>query len=216
MRVVARGGQMNNTPKRASFRKEVRSDASELTPLLQIAVLRVIVAALGERVTPPWWRTQFLTDFGFRTVARAFPRTSVGAVLSSAFAAARMEHDRRVGLGKRYHLFRLFGDVERGVSSSTSDPTLLAKVTGLVASSQHDLMQQLTSLMPDQQETFLEGPITLGPVARVIQPDILSSLAFHYWSGFSSGRRVFPYFTEPLERPDPCHVGHGSIHQRDL
>jgi len=191
---------MNNVPEKANFQKEVRSDASGPMALSQIAVLRVIVAALGERVTPPWWRTQFLTDFGFRTVARVFPRTSVRAVLYSTFAAARMEHDRRVGVGKRYHLFRLSGDVERGISISTSDPTFLGEVASLVANSHHDLMQRLKNLMSDQTEAAIEGPITLGSVARVTRPDILSSLAFHYWSAFASGRRVFPYFTEPLER----------------
>lgn len=192
---------MNSASEKASLPKEFNSGASESVAIGQIAVLRVIVAALGERVAPPWWRTQFLTDFGFRTVARAFPRTSLAAVLYSAFAAARMEHDRRVGLGKRYHLFRFSGDVERGLSTNTSDPTFLAKVSTLVASSEHELMQRLKTQVTDQKDTSLEGPVTLGPVARVTQPDILCSLAFHYWNAFACGRRVFPYFTEPLERP---------------
>ena len=42
----------------------------------ELLVLRIIVATLDERATPPWWRTQLLTDFGFRAIARVFPRTA--------------------------------------------------------------------------------------------------------------------------------------------
>jgi len=38
-----------------------------------ILLLRTVVAMLGERILPPWWRTQFLTDFGLRALTRVFP-----------------------------------------------------------------------------------------------------------------------------------------------
>lgn len=68
-----------------------------------LVILRAVVAALGERTTPPWWRTQFLTDAGLRAVSRIFPRTAVSSAVTSACIAARSEHDRLIGVGKRYH-----------------------------------------------------------------------------------------------------------------
>src|SRR5260370_1713187 len=72
-----------------------------------ILQLRRIVAALGERTTPPWWRTQFLSEFGVRALTRVFPRTSASAALNSVLIAAREDHDKRIGIGGRHHLFRL-------------------------------------------------------------------------------------------------------------
>jgi hypothetical protein len=75
----------------------------------QVALLRAIIAALGERASPPWWRTQFLTEIGLRTVGRIVPRTAVPAAVVSTSIAARAEHDRWIGVGRRFHLFRLPG-----------------------------------------------------------------------------------------------------------
>src|SRR5438128_9303831 len=61
----------------------------------EILLLRLIVATLGERATPPWWKTQFLTDVGMRSMARIFPRTALSAALNSVSIVAREDHDRR-------------------------------------------------------------------------------------------------------------------------
>src|SRR6266566_8935669 len=97
-------------------RNGTMSSSSEAQQIRQLVFLRTIVAALGERTTPPRWRTQFLTDFGLRALARVFPRTPVHAALDSVFVAARLEHDQRIGLGWRCHLFRLPESAERAVS----------------------------------------------------------------------------------------------------
>lgn len=166
----------------------------------QLLLLRTIVAALGERVTPPWWRTQFLTDFGLRTVARIFPRTPICVALDSAFAAARLEHDRRIGLGKRYHLFRLSESMESAIQGLIAEPTLSAQATTLVANGPNELMHQLASVASGRKEAAVDGPIGLGSIARMTEPTVLPSLAAHYWNSFDSSRRVFPYFSEPGER----------------
>ena len=164
-------------------------------------LLRTVVAALGERSTPPWWRTQFLTDFGFRTVARVFPRTAVYAALESSFAAARDEHDRRIGLGKKYHLFRLPETLERTLSTAISDPTFVTRLATLVAGAQDGLMHELTRIASDRKEAVVDGPVSLGTITQLVEPGILGSLAAHYRNSFASNRRVFPYFTEQGERP---------------
>ena len=151
--------------------------------------------------TPPWWRTQFFTDFGFRTLARVFPRTAVSATLESSFAAARDEHDRRIGLGKKYHLFRLPETLERTLSAAISDPTLVTKVASVAAGTQDDLRDELTRIASDRKEAAVDGPASLGSITRLTEPGVLGSLAAHYRNSFASNRRVFPYFTEQGERP---------------
>ena len=175
---------------------EIKSDL-----LRQYLLLRTIIGALGERATPPWWRTQFLTDFGLRTLARVFPRTPIYVALDSVFAAARLEHDRRVGLGKRYHLFRLPRNVERAMRNLISDPTFSAHTTTLVGSGQKELFQELNSIADGHRQPALDGPIALGSITKLTEPAILTSLAAHYANSVSSTHRPYPYFSEVGERP---------------
>src|SRR5215471_6648991 len=74
--------------------------------------LRLYVAALGERLSPPWWRTEFLSPTGLRIVQRLFPRIYLAAALESATVAARRDHDANIGR-RSFHLFRLSAYMER-------------------------------------------------------------------------------------------------------
>src|SRR2546425_5415498 len=91
-------------------------------------LLRAVVAALGERADPPWWRTQFLTEAGLRATQRIFPRTGVAAAIKSTSAAAKAEHDRLIGIGGRYHLFRLPTSLENGVAHALSETDMLTEL----------------------------------------------------------------------------------------
>ena len=62
------------------------SQSDQIRPIL---LLRTVVVALGERTTPPWWRTEFLTDVGLRFMGKVFPRTAASAGLNSVLLAAR-------------------------------------------------------------------------------------------------------------------------------
>jgi hypothetical protein len=176
------------------------SSSSEAQSIRQLLFLRTIVAALGERTTPPRWRTQFLTDFGLRALVRVFPRTPVHAALDSVFVAARLEHDQRIGLGKRYHLFRLPESLERTVSDVISEPAFSAQAAAMVADTQNTLMDKLASIASKHTLPAVDGPISLGSIAKLTEPTVLASLAAHYWNSFESARRVFPYFAESEER----------------
>jgi hypothetical protein len=133
-------------------------------------------------------------------MTRVFPRTPINAALDCVFVAARLEHDRRTGLGKRYHLFRLPESVEGTILGFVSEPIFLEQAAALVANAQTALMDKLASIASEQNQPAVDGPISLGPIAKMTQPAVLASLAAHYWNSFESGRRVFPYFTELEER----------------
>jgi hypothetical protein len=133
-------------------------------------------------------------------MARVFPRTPVHAALNSVFVAARLEHDQRIGLGKRYHLFRLPESVERAVSDVISEPTFSAQAAAMVADTQNTLRDKLAGMASKQELPRVDGPISLGSIAKMTEPTVLASLAAHYWNSFESARRVFPYFAELEER----------------
>jgi hypothetical protein len=136
----------------------------------EILLLRTIVAMLGERTTPPWWRTQFLTDVGLRALTRVFPRTAASAALSSVLMAARVEHDKRIGLGGRYHLFRLPGSLEHGVALLLSEEAFATQTGALVSKGRDDLIHELATMARGREGTTGEGPIRLGSSASIAEP----------------------------------------------
>lgn len=163
-------------------------------PIRDILLLRTIVATLGERTTPPWWRTEFLTDVGLRALTRVFPRTAASAALSSVLIAARVEHDRRIGLGGRYHLFRLPGNLEHGAALLMSEKAFTTRTAALVSKGPDDLIHDLATIARGRKESTAEGPIRLGPSAGIADPLGIEGLAAHYRYSFETSHQAFPYF----------------------
>jgi hypothetical protein len=161
----------------------------------QVALLRAIVAALGERASPPWWRTQFLTDVGLRTVGRIVPRTAVPAAVASTSIAARAEHDRWIGVGRRFHLFRLPSAVERAVGSSLSEDAMHSRVRDLLAARER-ILDELAGLAGAHIPKPVEGPLALGDARQLGKLAATATLASHYLAAFRASARCFPYFEE--------------------
>ena len=157
------------------------------------AVLRAVVLALGERATPPWWRTQFLSEIGLRTMARILPRTSSLAAIESTLRAARAEHDERIGAG-RYHLFRLPEPTERGVAASLVGEGVLQEIERLISADNQTLRAALNSLAGGHAVKPAAGPISLGSLNHLNNPIVVSELAAHYWASFCGSTRRYPYF----------------------
>jgi hypothetical protein len=174
---------------------------SEEGQIRQILLLRTIICMVGERTTPPWWRTQFLTDVGLRALTRIFPRTAASAALSSVLIAARVEHDKRIGLGGRYHLFRLPANLEHGVALLMTQEAFATQTGALVSKGPNDLIHDLAVMAHGRKEITADGPIRLGSRASITQPISVDGLAAHYCHSFETNRRVFPYFEGSDGRP---------------
>ena len=162
----------------------------------KLLLLRALVAALGERATPQWWRTQFLTDVGLRAIGRVFPRTTLRAALESITVVARADHDRRIGVGRKYHLFRFPTALEQSLIEAMLDDSLYAELTAILKKSQSDLLDALAKTATPRKTAAAEGPIRLGAPEHLVEPSGLEELAFHYRGSVETGRRVFPYFEE--------------------
>jgi len=159
-----------------------------------LALVRIIVATLGERVAPPWWRTQFLTDAGVASMAMLFPRRGFAAAAESTVEAARQLHDARVAKHGRFHLFRLPTAQERAVGAEWEDEDFMASIAEKVAGGQETLLQLLRERAVGRQAPAGEGPISLGFVSNVLTRADVERVCACYVAAFGAGTMVFPYF----------------------
>lgn len=167
----------------------------------EILMLRTVVAMLGERTQPPWWRTQFLTDFGLRALTRVFPRCAASAAVSSVSIAAKIEHDKRIGLGGKYHLFRLPRKLEHGIMLLMADEEFSTQTSTLASEMPNDLIRRLATIARGRKETAADGPVKVGVIASITELTSVETLAAHYQKSFEANRRTFPYFGEMERRP---------------
>src|SRR5262245_51587114 len=89
------------------------------TRIEQLAVVRALVAFLGEKDQFGWWDCSFLGSTGRKYLAITFPRSYIAAGVMAACEAARRVHDARIGKGRVYHLFRLRHATERRLQQHT-------------------------------------------------------------------------------------------------
>src|SRR5438132_10293692 len=123
-----------------------------------ICHLRLHVAALGERLSPPWWRTEFLSPTGLRFVQRLFPRAYLAAALESVTVAARRDHDANIGR-RSFHLFRLPAHMERQLAD------LMRTEGAFVDSTIPDTSAQLIKIL---EALALEGTTLIGTGPRLL------------------------------------------------
>lgn len=162
------------------------------TAIQQLLRIRLVVAALGERLPKPWWRSQFLTSTGLRYMARIFPRRPLAAALESVTVAARREHDANVG-AQSYHLFRLPSQLEDQLAETIRD-------SGLDASDLPDSTEGLTGALAQFGSGISlssgSGPKSLGCIKEVLNPTTLGRIAKLYATAVQQETRIYPYFDE--------------------
>ncbi|AGG07406.1 hypothetical protein B1772_01285 [Dehalococcoides mccartyi] len=167
-----------------------------LTLPLSLLRLRALVLALGESVSPDWWKTGFMSETGLRFLERIYPRTFLHAAVRSAGKAASDTHDRAVGRVGVYHLFRLPGylEAEIGRIPFESDPDFVSSFR--VALGQPDkLLELLTQLFRRPGMDAGPGAKRLGTDKDLTDPASYERIAAAYHHAFSEGKPGFPYFT---------------------
>ena len=156
----------------------------------QLQRIRLLVAALGERLPQPWWRSQFLTPTGVRYVERIFPRLPLAAALASVTLAARREHDANLAI-QTYHLFRLPPHLEDLLSESVRDGALDAND---LPDTVEALTKELEQIHVGDSPSTATGPKSLGKINELLSPDTLGRMASMYAAAAREQTRVYPYF----------------------
>ena len=160
----------------------------------QLVVLRICVAALGERVAPSWWRTQFLTDAGVASMRMLFPHSGLAASVRSTWEAARDLHDSRVAKLGRFHLFRLPVAQEYAVMALLRDATVITEAESMLKSGPTGMEEALASLAEPEPAGAADGPVLLGAATGHLSPPDVARVASRYASAFAAGTIAFPYF----------------------
>jgi hypothetical protein len=128
-------------------------------------------------------------------MTRVFPRTAVSAALNSVLIAARNDRDKRIGVGYRYHLFRLPSNVEHALALLLAKDAFAAWTTDKVLKGGDDLIHELATIAHGREEIPADGPIRVGSTANIAKAGV-EALAAYYRHSFQTNRRVFPYFDD--------------------
>jgi len=164
----------------------------KLLPIDDLITLRTIVGFLGENPQFGWWDTNFLSQTGLQFLAINFPRSAFSAGCNSVTEAAKRLHDKRIGKGSVYHLFRLPLYSEESIHRYLTDigseefaPHLKDKETAL---------NKLKTLVSNSVNAP-EGPAQIGTFKNIFSYVAIEKLAMHYLDAFSKEKECFPYFT---------------------
>jgi hypothetical protein len=155
--------------------------------------LRLTVAALGELLPRPWWRSQFLSPTGLRYMERVFPRRFLAAALASTTVAACRDHDVSVGI-RSYHLFRLPPRFEDRLSELAAEGEAM-QAPGTVS----EIVDGLTQLGSEVDLPSGPGPKSLGSVEDILKSKVLCSIAGLYARAAREETRTYPYFDAEID-----------------
>jgi len=158
----------------------------------QLALLRALVAFLGEKDQCGWWDCSFLGATGRKFLAITHPRSHVATAVMAASEAARRVHDARIGKGRVYHLFRLPHATEQKLQRHA----LTSETTALVTAfdSKEKALRTLETLAKDP-DSAPDGPIKVGDARSLTSATIVTKLASIYLGAFKSSKQAMPYFT---------------------
>jgi len=176
-----------------------RAAATAVPVACRLLQLRSLVAALGEAVDPPWWRTEFMSEAGMRFLERLYPRTAFKAAVNAVGKAACDAHDRATGRVGVYHLFRLpeWLEVETRQFEPSTDDDFVANLRAALGEP-----ALLLSLLDSLRSRAVAPADTVGAIRVDMTPDRvdsggLATIASIYFDAFSGGKQVFPYFVSP-------------------
>ena len=161
---------------------------------LKLLRTRLLVAALGEILPLPWWRTNFLKSVGLSRLALVVPRTFRLAALEGVTAAARRDHDALVA-PQSYHLFRLPSVTEHRLRKTAEAAAVDNQDLLIVPAKVDDLLAELAP--PDDLTSpaaHAPGPRRIAKVRDVLSVPVIATLASAYAHAARDSYRTQPYF----------------------
>jgi hypothetical protein len=77
-----------------------------------------------------------------------------------------------------------------------SEDQFRAYVAKLVREEPGGLLLEIGNIANGRATPAREGPVTLGPVARLAETTAIEELASYYYASFETNNRALPYFEE--------------------
>ena len=159
-----------------------------------LATLRACVGYLGEREQSGWWQSSFFDQGSSAFLTPVFARTHVLAQVCGVTRAAALVHDKWIGVGDAYHLFRLPEDIEQALHRALHEPALGERIAAITASqaAAADFLrgQGAPPAKPSQ------GPTRVGGAAELRKTNTWSAVAGLYARAFEGESPVYPFFAD--------------------
>jgi hypothetical protein len=156
-----------------------------------LAILRVVVAYLGEKDQFGWWPTAFLSTTGRRFLELNFPRTLVSAGVTSVTQLAKGLHDQRIGQAGAFHLFRLPHGLEQylhGLLAADAGQRFVELISG------RDPALQLLDAVAEGESGCGAGALRVSGFSQLTHRPTLRKVAASYRDAFLGGYQAYPYF----------------------
>lgn len=150
-------------------------------PTLEIYIkLRLLVGSLGESTRNNWWSTKFFDNSSELFLSPIFPRSFRLAQYTGVIHAAQIQHDKYIGLGNVFHLFRLPEELEQDLQS-----VMLVPLDDWFeqVSDQENAIVTLRSIAGEEY-VVQEGPQAVGAFEQIYQTSGVKLLAQSYLSAF--------------------------------
>ena len=157
-----------------------------------LAKLRILVGFLGERDQFGWWQSSFLSSSSSSFLSPLFTRTQTLAQCNSVSQAASLMHDKYIGVGNVYHLFRLPEYYEQKIQQA-----LHTLDSSNIISDKQSVLLLLKGQGLHPSETNV-GPFRVGNKKSLSDISSWGTVAGLYAFAFENSIVVYPYFSDIL------------------
>ena len=164
------------------------------TNLTSIIHLRTIIGYLGEQAQFNWWQSSFFSQDSSAFLEPIFPKTADIARYHGVVEAGKLLHDKRIGVGRVFHLFRLPKVLEQSLFDYLREEGVLDSIKDKVAT-QENAIAELNKLATGGI-ALSEGPVQIGHTGELGSDEWLGIAAAHYLAAFEAGAMSFPYLVE--------------------
>jgi hypothetical protein len=152
--------------------------------------LRIVVGYLGEKSHSNWWSTSFFDKFSQTFLEPVFPRTLHLSKYNGVRQAACCLHDKFIGVGNAFHLFRLPEEVEQDLQQLV----LSAPEEWFNVISNRDIAMNTLLELAGECIQVEEGPKAVGELSDLYHQRGFKKLAQNYLGAFEQQVCCFPYF----------------------
>ena len=151
----------------------------------------MLIGFLGEKQQASWWDSSFLSASSKSFLAPIYPNSVAVAQYSGICKAASIVHDKYIGIGKHYHLYRLPDSIERSLLKCIQDQKFSESLAQNLAEKDAAInrLQELGKVSIDKAE----GPVAVGDYSDENLNALIKISRSHYINAIEIGYKTLPY-----------------------